>query len=69
MSVEVKAFARGDAVVLDDVPLGMCIAEGGVPEVSPTGDLQAAQKQTLVLGIPVKRYMLWINATYTHNCG
>jgi hypothetical protein len=40
-----EGLRAGDAVVLDDVPLGMCIAEGGVPEVSPTGDLQAAQNK------------------------
>ena len=40
-----EGLRAGDAVVFDDVPLEMCIAEGGVPEVTPDGNLQAAQRK------------------------
>jgi len=32
MSVEVEGLRAGDAVVLDDVPLGMCIAKAAYPK-------------------------------------
>jgi hypothetical protein len=35
----------GDTVVLNGVSLGVCITKGGVPEVTPDGNLQAAQRK------------------------